>query len=77
MRASANRAAAARGGWRLRTSCGGFFYFISVIIDVIGTCMQNFSEIDRSFFFHFNQASLFSAYPVHEFLEHRKSFPFV
>ena len=27
-RASANRAAAARGGWRPRTSRGGFFYFI-------------------------------------------------
>ena len=47
MRASANRAAAARGGWRPHTSRGGFFDLIYVIIDAIGTCMQNFIEIDR------------------------------
>ena len=47
MRASANRAAAARGGWRPHTSRGGFFDFIYVIIDAIGNCMQNFIEIDR------------------------------
>ena len=47
VRASANRAAAARGGWRPHTSRGGFFDLIYVIIDAIGTCMQNFIEIDR------------------------------
>ena len=38
---------AARGGWRPHTSRGGFFDFIYVTIDAIGTFMQNFIEIDR------------------------------
>ena len=46
MRASANRAAAARGGWRPHTSRGGFFDLIYVIIEVISTCMQIFKKID-------------------------------
>ena len=47
MRASANQPAAERGGWRPPTSRGGFFDIIYLIIDAIGTCMQNFIEIDR------------------------------
>ena len=47
VRASANRVAAARGGWRPPTRRGGFFDFIYVIIDAIDTCMQNVIEIDR------------------------------
>ena len=47
MRATANRAAAARGGWWPRTSRGIFFHLIYAFIYVIGTCMQNFKNIDR------------------------------
>ena len=62
MRASANRVAAARGGWWRHAFRGGFFDFIYVIIEVIGTCMQNFKKIDlkkNSTFFNQSCSALF------------------
>ena len=68
MRASANRVAAARGGWWRHAFRGGFFDFIYVIIEVIGTCMQNFKKIDlkkNSTFFNQSCSALFLLQTVH------------
>ena len=71
MRASENRAAAARGGWRPPTSRGDFFYFIYIFIYSIGTYMPIFKKIDRKknrTFFILSKRPLFLLQAVHKLL---------